>query len=178
MSFTPSFGQFLDRYEKGQKYINRAKKLFESEKNLDKALILLQKADTCPAGFCGLGYSLTKAKIQWFRSNIYFAQKKYTLCLSTLDTPSFYGFNWYNTDSLKVETLIQLHGRQKVLSDFQRHRDSSATVYDGDVSICSIRLDSCRHTFLLTPVLPMEPGITNNDLIQNIGHPLFAIKED
>jgi|GEM_PF-2138161 len=107
-------------------YINRAEKLINANKNLPRALKLLDKAVQGDYGFCGNAYASAFWNMHYLRARVYNEQKEYLLGLKELDsiTSCAFGGNCSASDSLKFEILNKAFDKSKILKSLESLSDS------------------------------------------------------
>lgn len=120
------FCQTKKHTEEGFKYIEMAEN-FIQKGNLSKAEISLNKAKRCDYGFCGNYWLSAYEKINMLQYNIHIIRKDYKQALYQLDSIKGCGFgvNCNMRDSLKVNALVNIYGKNNVKESFNNINESA-----------------------------------------------------
>jgi hypothetical protein len=107
-----SFNLFSQNYN----LIIKADKILNTNKpNLNKVEKILNKAEKRNYGFCGNAKESALSEIDYLRAKILFIQNEYEKCLIKLNSENIW-IRQKSSDSLKIECLIKIHGKEKVKS--------------------------------------------------------------
>lgn len=118
-----SFGQSKSEYDyrDGYRFINKASRNVKLH-NYKKALRMINKAKNSNYGFCGNAWAEANDKINQVEIEIFNRKKEYDKSLTLLDSMNSCGFgaDCYKRDSLKIITLINKFGKEKVKESFDK----------------------------------------------------------
>ncbi len=138
----------FNTYAQNYKSINKAEKLINTENpNFKKIERILKRAEKSQYGFCGNAKMSALSRIQYIRAKMLYLKSDYTECINLLDS----GEAWIHkkaADSLKVLSLIKIHGKEKVKSFIEKDSEK-IIIRDSDYlykKIC-INFDSINYNF-------------------------------
>ncbi len=101
-------------FSQNYRLINKAKTILNMEKpNFKKVEKLLKRAKTKDYGFCANAKITALSEITYLKGKMAYLKSNYKKCIEIFDT----GDAWTKTkssDSLKVLSLIKIHGKEKV----------------------------------------------------------------
>lgn len=144
-----------------QDYFKEAEKLINANKQLPKALVLLDSAAMQDFGSCGLSWADAFWSINYLKARVYYQQENYTLALSRLDsiTDCDLGGDCMLSDYLKFECLAEIYGKDRLKKIILSESDTMIYVSAFDLynSAC-IKVDSINYNFCF---------FINNDIIEH-----------
>jgi hypothetical protein len=150
-------------YELGYKCIQKGRKLIDNKRNLNQAIKYLDLAKKCNYGFCGNAWAGAFSAIHNLKSQAYVLKKEYKKGLAELDSISGcgYGANCGFSDSLKLELLFLIHGKEIVQEQVLEKADSILFKADEfffyDEFVC-LYLEALNYTFCFSNVYAYSFG--------------------
>lgn len=105
----------------GFKLIRKAEKLVKKEKH-NRAMKLLQQADSADYGFCGNAWWDARIRIGELKAIIYDKKHDFYSCVKIINT----SIHFHSvTDSLKMVYLIRLAGKENIKKELDEYIDNS-----------------------------------------------------
>lgn len=135
-------------YAQNYGLINRAEALLKAEKpNFKKVEKLLKRAKKRDYGFCGNARMTALCEIDFLEAKMLFLKSEYVACLSLIDSDDTWIVN-KSGDSLKILTLIKIHGKETIKKLIEKDAERMITRTSGYQykDIC-INLDTINYTF-------------------------------
>ena len=132
----------------GFSLLNQVKDQIEQKNNV-KALALLKKVDKANFGSCGNAYAEGLAQAKLLESMIYRSENNYSKSLKVLDDNfnCSLGADCSTRDSLKVENLLSIYGKDKVINSFHSNKFERDTV-DYFANTFKINLKELNYNFV------------------------------
>ncbi len=130
--------------------IQKAKKCFKENK-IKQSLTQLGYAENSDYGFCGNAWKEAEWEVKYLKSQIYNKQGLYDKALTQLDLISgcSFGGDCQKSDSLKVVTLINKFGKEKVSNLFKTQKTYVRYINDESGVTC-IRINEINYNFYFT----------------------------
>lgn len=143
MFFLLSFNLFSQNYS----LITKVEKNLNSENpNLKKAEKLLNRAEKSDYGFCGSAKLSADSEIDFLRAKILFLKNDFKKCLNKLESEDIW-IRRYSSDSLKIECLIKMHGKEKISNLIYAKTSEIIKRNNYNYKGIYIRLEEINYTF-------------------------------
>ncbi|EDP96439.1 hypothetical protein U8527_10020 [Kordia algicida OT-1] len=135
-------------YAQNYSLIDRADALLEAEKpNYKKVERLLKRAKKKDYGFCGNARFSALSKIDFVEAKMLYLKSEYAACLSFLDSDDVW-IAQKSSDSLKVLTLIKIHGKETIKKLIEKDAARVITrTSDYEYKDICINLDTINYNF-------------------------------
>lgn len=128
-------------YKDGYSFIENAKTAI-AKNDLALAESYLEKASSSDYGFCGNSWVEARTKIDLLKVQILHKKGKYKEVLQLLDT-----MTGCKSNTLKIETLFLMHGKDKVVQAFQATPEVKKHVNEYGLISYSIYIEELAYTF-------------------------------
>ncbi len=146
-------------YRDGYSFIKNAEKAVK-QNDLALAESYLEKASKSDYGFCGNSWVEARTKIDLLKVQILHKKGKYKEVLQLLDT-----MTGCKSNTLKIETLFLMHGKDKVVQAFQATPEVKKHVNEYGLISYSIYIEELAYTFTFNESFPDYKLDENDEVI-------------